>query len=67
MKNLILLILVLFLLGGCASGKFSATGGKAKFSIPFDFPHPKEQNQDSREKKITEEMEKLEQQMGQAD
>ena len=54
---LLLLILISFLLSGCASGRFSLNDGWAKFSIPFDFPNP--QKQELREKKMLEEMQRL--------
>ncbi len=41
MKYLILPILILFLLSGCASGGFSVDKGIAKFAIPFDWPQPR--------------------------
>ena len=57
MKPLLLLISILFLLGGCASAKFTEEG-KIKFSIPFDFPGaPK---QELREEQKLEQMERLE-------
>jgi hypothetical protein len=40
MNYLNIAILVLFLLSGCASGNFSVYEGRAKFSIPFDWPKP---------------------------
>ena len=63
MKHLLLPILILFLLSGCASGRLSVNEGKAKFAIPFDFPNSPEQ--ELRDKKMLEEMERLERQMDQ--
>ena len=57
MRLLVFEILILFLLNGCASGKFSVYEGIAKFSIPFDFPDM--ERQELRRKKMLEEMEKL--------
>jgi PBP1b-binding outer membrane lipoprotein LpoB len=65
MKALLTEILILFLLSGCASGKFSVNGGKAQLSIPFDFPNMEEQ--ELRRKKMIEEMEKIELEMAQGD
>lgn len=55
------LIPILFLLSGCASGMFSVKDGNAKLSIPFDFPKP--QKQENQEKKIPEETEELKEEM----
>ena len=56
MRFSVLLISIL-LLSGCAPGRFSMHEGSAKFSIPFDFPSP--QKQSLQEKKMLEEMERL--------
>ncbi|MBL7130716.1 MAG: hypothetical protein ISS45_04865 [Candidatus Omnitrophica bacterium] len=61
MKPLLPTVLILFLLSGCSFGKLSAVEGSAKFSIPFGFHYPKEQ--DVREKMIIEEMDRLEAEM----
>ncbi len=65
MKPILLSILILFLLTGCASGLLSVNEGVAKFSIPFDFP--KTQEQELREKKILEEIERAEEEMERAE
>jgi len=65
MKPLLPEILILFLLSGCASSQLSVNGGTAKFSIPFDFPNMEKQV--LRERKMLEEMEKLECEATQSD
>ena len=68
MKPLLLAILMLFLISGLIAGCSSAKlteGGKIKFSVPFDFP--KSSEQELREKKILEEMQRLERQMDQGE
>ena len=40
MNSLFFTVLILFLLNGCASGKFSLYEGTAKFEIPLDWPGP---------------------------
>ncbi len=47
MKRLFMLILILFLLGGCTSERFTVKGASAKYTIPFEWPTfqtQKEQN-----------------------
>ena len=44
MRRVLILALMLFLLVGCAEGRFSVNGGRAKYAIPFDWPGPKIKN-----------------------
>ena len=43
MKLPLLLILLLFLLSGCAPARFSVKDGIGRFAIPFAFPQPQKQ------------------------
>lgn len=56
-----LFLAVLLFLNGCAFGRPSAIQGSARFSIPFDFIYP--DGEELREDKITEEMDRLEEEM----
>ena len=54
MQYPILLFLILCLLNGCASGKFSVNEGIARFSIPFNWPGPPDKELPSKEPVIKE-------------
>ncbi len=62
LSRISVVLVIIQLLGGCTAGMFSLEGGIAKFSIPFDFPQPEKQR--IQERKMLEEMQRLQEEEG---